>query len=46
MRFVWACDSNAAGRLDHALACVRLLTTESDYEAKELADHLEQLNWR
>ncbi|MBX3238121.1 MAG: single-stranded-DNA-specific exonuclease RecJ [Nitrospiraceae bacterium] len=37
---------NAAGRLDHALACVRLLTTESDYEAKELADHLEQLNRR
>ena len=35
---------NAAGRLDHALTCVRLLTTESDFEARALAEQLEQLN--
>jgi single-stranded-DNA-specific exonuclease len=35
---------NAAGRLDHAEAAVRLLTTESEAEAKGLAEKLEQLN--
>lgn len=35
---------NAAGRLDEAIIGVRLLTTESEREAKELAERLEQLN--
>lgn len=35
---------NAAGRLDHAMLCVRLLTTESDQEAMQIAEQLEQLN--
>lgn len=35
---------NAAGRMDHALAGVRLLTTESDLEARQLAERLEALN--
>jgi single-stranded-DNA-specific exonuclease len=35
---------NAAGRLDEAIKGVRLLTTESEPEAKELAEELEQLN--
>ncbi|WP_447973347.1 single-stranded-DNA-specific exonuclease RecJ [Nitrospira sp. Kam-Ns4a] len=35
---------NAAGRLAHAETGVRLLTTESEREAHELAKHLEQLN--
>ena len=35
---------NAAGRLDDAIKGVRLLTTESESEAKQLAEHLEQLN--
>jgi single-stranded-DNA-specific exonuclease len=35
---------NAAGRLDHALLGVQLLTTESPAEAQRLADRLEQLN--
>lgn len=35
---------NAAGRLDEAMKGVRLLTTESDREATELAEDLEQLN--
>ena len=35
---------NAAGRLDEAIKGVRLLTTESESEAKELADDLERLN--
>ena len=35
---------NAAGRLDEAIKGVRLLTTESELEAKELADEFEQLN--
>lgn len=35
---------NAAGRLDHAMLGVRLLTTESPAEAQQLADRLEQLN--
>jgi len=35
---------NAAGRLDHAMLCVRLLTTESDQEAIQIAEQLEQLN--
>ncbi len=35
---------NAAGRLDHAMLCVRLLTTDSDREALQLAEQLEQLN--
>ena len=35
---------NAAGRLAHAGAGVRLLTTESDREARDLAERLEQLN--
>jgi len=35
---------NAAGRLDHAMTCVRLLTTESDQEAMQIAEQLEQLN--
>jgi single-stranded-DNA-specific exonuclease len=35
---------NAAGRLDEAIIGVRLLTTESEREAKELAECLEQLN--
>jgi single-stranded-DNA-specific exonuclease len=35
---------NAAGRLDHAILGVQLLTTESPAEAQQLADRLEQLN--
>ncbi len=35
---------NAAGRLDHAMSCVRLLTTESDQEAMQIAEQLEQFN--
>ncbi len=35
---------NAAGRLDHAMLCVQLLTTESDREAMQIAEQLEQLN--
>jgi single-stranded-DNA-specific exonuclease len=35
---------NAAGRLDHAIKGVRLLTTESESEAQTLAEELEQLN--
>lgn len=35
---------NAAGRLDDAMAGIRLLTTESEAEAKRLAEHLERLN--
>jgi single-stranded-DNA-specific exonuclease len=35
---------NAAGRLDHAMLGVQLLTTESPAEARVLADRLEQLN--
>lgn len=35
---------NAAGRLADAEAGVRLLTTECDREARDLADRLEQLN--
>ncbi|MDK2744788.1 MAG: single-stranded-DNA-specific exonuclease RecJ [Nitrospira sp. BO4] len=35
---------NAAGRLDEAIKGVKLLTTESEREAKELAEDLEQLN--
>ncbi len=35
---------NAAGRLDHAMVGVQLLTTESPAEAQRLADRLEQLN--
>ncbi|HSA60871.1 MAG TPA: single-stranded-DNA-specific exonuclease RecJ [Nitrospiraceae bacterium] len=35
---------NAAGRLDDAIKGVRLLTTESEPEAKQLAEDLEQLN--
>jgi single-stranded-DNA-specific exonuclease len=35
---------NAAGRLDHALLGVQLLTTESPSEAQRLANRLEQLN--
>ena len=35
---------NAAGRLDHGLMCVRLLTTGSDQEALHIAERLEQLN--
>ncbi|MBS0157218.1 MAG: single-stranded-DNA-specific exonuclease RecJ [Nitrospira sp.] len=35
---------NAAGRLDHAMLCVQLLTTESDREAMQIAERLEQLN--
>lgn len=35
---------NAAGRLDDAMIGVQLLTTESEAEAKRLAEHLEQLN--
>lgn len=35
---------NAAGRLDEAIKGVRLLTTESEREADELAEHLERLN--
>ncbi|MBA5867659.1 MAG: single-stranded-DNA-specific exonuclease RecJ [Nitrospira sp. CR1.3] len=35
---------NAAGRLDHALLGVQLLTTESPAEAQRLAERLEQLN--
>lgn len=37
---------NAAGRLDHALLGVRLLTTESDREALQVAEQLEALNRR
>lgn len=35
---------NAAGRLDHAMLCVQLLTTNSDQEAMRIAEQLEQLN--
>ncbi len=35
---------NAAGRMQHASASYRLLTTPSFDEAENLADHLEQLN--
>lgn len=35
---------NAAGRLDHAMICVRLLTTDSEQEAMQIAEQLEQLN--
>ncbi|HJT21326.1 MAG TPA: single-stranded-DNA-specific exonuclease RecJ [Nitrospira sp.] len=35
---------NAAGRLDHAMIGVQLLTTESPAEAQQLAERLEQLN--
>ncbi len=35
---------NAAGRLDDAMLGVRLLTTESESEARSLAEQLEQLN--
>jgi single-stranded-DNA-specific exonuclease len=35
---------NAAGRLDDAIKGVQLLTTESESEAKQLAEDLEQLN--
>ncbi len=35
---------NASGRLDEAIKGVRLLTTESEREAKELAEDLEHLN--
>ncbi len=35
---------NAAGRLDHAMLGVQLLTTESPAEAQRLADRLEELN--
>ena len=35
---------NAAGRMDEAMIGVQLLTTESESEAKRLAEHLEQLN--
>jgi len=35
---------NAAGRLDHAMLGIQLLTTESPAEAQRLADRLEQLN--
>lgn len=35
---------NAAGRLDEGMKGVRLLTTESEREAKGLAEELEQLN--
>ena len=35
---------NAAGRLDEAIKGVRLLTTESEREAQELAEELDQLN--
>ena len=35
---------NAAGRLDDAIKGVRLLTTESEAEAKQLAEELDQLN--
>ena len=37
---------NAAGRLDEAIKGVRLLTTESEQEAHELAEELDQLNHR
>jgi single-stranded-DNA-specific exonuclease len=35
---------NAAGRLDHAMLGVQLLTTESPAEAQQLAERLEELN--
>ena len=35
---------NAAGRLDHAEIGVRLLTTESELEANQIAERLDQLN--
>lgn len=35
---------NAAGRLDEAMIGVQLLITDSEAEAKRLAEHLEQLN--
>lgn len=35
---------NAAGRMAHAETGVRLLTTESDLEARDLAEQLERLN--
>ncbi|MDX2253457.1 MAG: single-stranded-DNA-specific exonuclease RecJ [Nitrospira sp.] len=35
---------NAAGRLEHAVKGVQLLTTDSEAEAKQLAEELDQLN--
>jgi single-stranded-DNA-specific exonuclease len=35
---------NAAGRMDHALTGVQLLTTESELEARQLAERLDELN--
>lgn len=35
---------NAAGRLDHAIKGVQLLTTESEVEARALAQELDQMN--
>lgn len=35
---------NAAGRMDHAIKGVQLLTTESELEARMLAQELDQLN--
>lgn len=35
---------NAAGRMDHALIAVELLTTESEREARQLAERLDVLN--
>jgi len=35
---------NAVGRLEHAIKGVQLLTTDSDVEAKQLAEELDQLN--
>ena len=37
---------NAAGRMDHALASYRLLTTDSEAEAWQLAETLEEQNQR
>ncbi|MFO0707384.1 MAG: single-stranded-DNA-specific exonuclease RecJ [Nitrospira sp.] len=37
---------NAAGRLDHAIKGVQLLTTESELEARQLAQELDLLNRR
>jgi len=42
--FALAPRLNAAGRLDHALASFRLLTTQSPEEARVLAEHLERQN--
>ena len=35
---------NAAGRLDHAYAAAKLLATEDLFRAREMADHLDELN--